>query len=252
MKQILVILFLLATDLFAHGALEFIDLQTYEIGNAGSTQLYFQYDYISDDSNDPKSDHWEFTPGVSYSIINKLQIDIHTHFAKFESNHLVAPYRTDYEHTGSSPFMEAVAAVVQYQITSELPVNFAIALMTEVPFKRAKQLLGSDKNLYGAMLIAGYDFGKHSNLTFNLVYENEGEDDTTTWGLGCKTPLGQDDHGVNAGLEIISDFDFDTWSILPGIYIPISEGIMAKSGIAFGQEEAAQTLRASVSFMYSF
>ena len=56
--------------------------------------------------------------------------------------------------------------------------------------------------------------------------------------IGAKTPVSADPHGVAAGIEVLGDFEGDRWSVLPGIYAPLSETVLLKTGIEFGREDA--------------
>jgi len=184
--------------------------------------------------------------------------DIHTHFAKFGEDHIVEEEKENYEETGASPFMEAAAATLQYCLVGDWLINIGLSATIEVPFGRAEELLGSEDNVYQGMLILGRDFAAHGNITANVCYEQEGDEDSTGWALGVKSPISSDPHGIAAGIELMGDFKGDSWSVLPGVYAPLGdEGIVFKTGLQFGQEKTeegrwADTLRASISLMYGF
>lgn len=247
-----------ATELFAHHAMEYIEMESYSTAKRGEYVFHVHCDYMVDNADNPKADHWEFTPGIAYGITDRLMFDVHTHFAKFGEDHIVEEERGNYETTGASPFMEAVAASVQYRLIEDWSVNIGISGTIEVPFSRAETLLGSEANVYQGMVILSRDFATHANITANLSYEKEGDENGTGWALGIKSPISADPHGIAAGIELMGDFEGNSWSILPGVYAPLgNEGIVFKTGLQFGQEKDEEgswvdTLRASASLMYRF
>jgi hypothetical protein len=134
-------------------------------------------------------------------------------------------------------------------------VDVAVAASMEAPFARAEQLLGSEDNVYAGMLIVSRSFGEHSNVTLNLGYEEEGDENEATWALGVKTPVSADPHGIAAGIELMSNFENagDNWSILPGVYMPLGNAnITLKTGLEFGKSDGADSMRANVTMMYRF
>jgi len=250
-----IIVGLLSGSALGHHALEFIEMESATMARKGERSLHLHYDYMVDDRDSPDLDHWEFTPGITYGITDRLMLDIHTHFAGFGIGHMVDDARPMYEPDGPSPFMEAVAGSLQYSLVADGLVDVAVAATMEIPFARAEQLLGSEDNVYAGMLIIGKEFGHHGNVTLNLGYEEEGEESDTTWGLAIKAPLSDDPHGIAGGVEIMGSFEdsADNWSMLPGIYMPIggSRAIL-KSGLEFGKADGADMRRANVTLMYSF
>lgn len=252
-----VLIFASASTVLAHHAMEYIEMESYSTAKRGEAVFHVHYDYMIDDADNPKADHWEYTPGIACGITDRLMFDVHTHFAKFGEEHIVEEEKDNYEGTGASPFLEAAAATLQYRLTEDLPVDVGLSGTIEVPFSRAGVLLGSNDNVYEAMLILSRDFGTHANIAANLSYEQEGDDGSAGWALGIKTPISADPHGIAAGIEILGDFENRAWSILPGMYAPLGDGIVFKTGLEFGQEEGADgktadTSRASVSLMYKF
>ncbi len=244
-----------AGSALAHHAMEYIEMESYTTARRGESVLHLHYDYMVDDRENPDLDHWEFTPGISYGILDRLMLDIHTHFAGFGIDHVVDDQRANYEPNGPSPFMEATAASLQYRLSEGWIVDVAVVGTIEVPFSRAEKLLGSEDNVYAAMLIVGKDLGEHSNVTLNFGYEEEGDEDDTTWAVGIKTPLSASPHGITAGVEFMGSFDetSDNWSVLPGVYMPLgSQGITLKTGLELGESDGADTMRANVTFMYRF
>lgn len=242
---------------WAHHAMEYIEMESYATAKRGEKVFHLHYDYMTDDRDDPTLDHWEFTPGLSYGITDRLMADVHTHFASFESGHVVEERRAEFEPNGPSPFMEAVALVLQYRLTQGGPVDLAIAGTWEIPFDRAEELLGSEDHVYAGTLIVSRSFGAHGNVCANFTYEVEGDADEWGWALGVKNPISVDPHGIAAGIEVLGDFDGNRWSVLPGVYAPIAEAVTLKTGFEVGQEQDdeerwADTLRANVTLMYRF
>jgi hypothetical protein len=235
--------------------MEYIEMESYSTAKEGECVFHLHYDLMVDDKDNPNLDHWELTPGLSYGIADRLMFDIHTHFAKFGVDHVVEEQRSLFEPNGPSPFMEAAAGTLQYRVTQDWLLNVAIAVGMEVPFSRAEDLLGSEDNVYCGMLILGKDFEGHRNITVNLGYEVEGDDDDFHWAIGAKTPLTADEHGIAAGIEFMGSFEdtSDNWSVLPGLYMPLgAPNITLKTGLEFGKEDAADTTRANVTLMYRF
>ena len=127
----------------------------------------------------------------------------------------------------------------------------------EIPFSRAKDVLGSDDNVYGGTFIFGRDIGSHANIIVNIGYEKEGDEDEWFWGVGAKAPLSADPHGIAGGIEILGDFDGTRWSVLPGVYAPVGETIQFKIGFEIGQQQDdddrwVNTSRFSTAMMYRF
>ncbi len=246
---------LLAGSVMAHHAMEYIEMESYTTARRGESVLHLHYDYMVDDNDNPNLDHWEFTPGISYGILDSLMLDVHAHFAGFGLDHIVDEERNRFEPDGPSPFMEAAAASLQYRVVENRLLDIALVGTLEVPFSRADELLGSEDNVYAGMLILGKDFGEHSNVTLNFAYEQEGDENDTTWALGMKTPISADPHGIAAGVELMGSFEdtVDNWSVLPGVYMPIGdENIILKSGLEFGKSDGANAMRANVTMMYRF
>lgn len=242
----------LVGDVGAHHAMEYIEMESYTTSRKGELVFHLHYDYMVDDADNPRTDHWELTPGVSYGMVDRLMLDVHTHFAKFGAD-LVVDDRFD--PTGPSPFMEAAAASVQFRITEGWLVDIGAVATIEVPFSRAEDLLGSGDNVYAGLLILGKDFGEHSNVTLNIGYETEGEEDEASWALGAKTPVSPDPHGIAAGIEVMGSFEDtgDNWSVLPGVYMPLgAPNVTFKSGLEFGKGDGVDTIRANVTLMYRF
>lgn len=241
----------------AHHAMEYIEMESYSTAKHGEKVFHLHYDTMVDDGDDPSLDHWEFTLGLSYGIADRLMADVHTHFASFESGHVVEDRRAEFEPNGPSPFMEAVAIAMQYRLTRGWPAELAVAGTWEIPFSRSEELLGSEDHVYVGTLIVSRELGEHGNLCANFNYEIEGDEDEWSWELGVKSPISADPHGIAAGLELMGDFDGNRWGVLPGVYAPIGETITLKSGIGIGQEKDeenrwADTLRANVTLMYRF
>ncbi len=253
---------------FAHHAMEYIEIESYSTAKKGEFVFHWHYDYMVDNKNDPQGDHYEITPGLSYGIMDKLMVDIHGHFAKFGNSHLdnddsvkLAKYQTEYPD-GPSPFIEAGAIALQYCVTDagQLPVNIAISPFFEFPTNRAKELLNSQM-VFGGSVIIGKNYGLHNNLTVNLSYERDGDEDVYGWGIGSKFVLSTvDEHAPAFGIEILGDYEGHI-GILPGIYAGILQNTVLKAGIFIGlsqymkkddtgfQEEKEEDLRANVTVM---
>ena len=239
----------------AHHAMEYIEMESYTTARQGEFVFHLHGDRMVDDADKPGLDHWELTPGISYGILDRLMFDVHTHFVRFGIDHVVPDQRQDFEPSGPSPFMEAVAASLQYRVTEGLVVDVAAVGTIEVPFGRSEDLLGSEDNVYAGLLILGKDFDGHRNVTANLGFEKEGEEDGLTWGLAAKSPVSPESHGIAAGVELMGSFEEagDNWSILPGVYMPLgSQDITFKTGLEFGKSDGADALRANVTLMYKF
>lgn len=241
----------------AHHAMEYIEMESYSTARRGEKVLHLHYDYMVDDADNPRLDHWEFTPGMSYGITDRLMVDVHGHYAGFGADHVIDERRAEFEPDGPSPFLEAAAVVLQARLTEGGPVDVAVSGTWEIPFSRAEDLLGSEDMVYAGTLILGRTFGEHGNVTANFNYEAEGDEDEWTWALGVKNPISADPHGIAAGVEVMGDFEGTAWTVMPGVYAPISETIILKTGIALGQEQDDEdrwvnTSRANVSLMYRF
>ncbi|MCK5222949.1 MAG: hypothetical protein KAR14_15275 [Candidatus Aminicenantes bacterium] len=231
----------------AHHAMEYIEMESYSTARKGEFIFHLHFDYMVDDNTNPALDHWEFTPGISFGISDRLMFDFHTHYAKFGADHVSGEPNNAFSSNGPSPFMEAMALSLQYRITQGLPVNFAVSVTYEVPFARSRDLLGGEDVIEG-MLIAAYEFGNHSNLTINFLAGYEGGESFSGWALGVKTSLTGDPHGIAAGLEMLGDFSGET-SIIAGIYFPLgSENIIFKTGLEFSSGSS----RANSTMMYRF
>lgn len=246
---------LIAGSASAHHAMEYIEMESYTTARKSEVVFHLHYDYMVDDEDNPGLDHWEMTPGFSYGIIDRLMFDIHTHFARFGVDHVVPDQRVSFEPNGPSPFMEAVAASLQYRVTEGGPINVATVGTIELPFGRSEDLLGSEDPVFAGLLILGKDFESHRNVTVNLGYEKEGDEDDLTWGLGAKTPISPETHGIAAGIELMGSFENagDNWSILPGVYLPLgAQNTTLKTGLEFGKSDGADALRANLTLMYRF
>jgi hypothetical protein len=244
------ILFLtLGGPIFAHHAMEYIEMESYSTARQGEFVFHLHFDYMVDDKNNPKLDHWEYTPGLSFGITNRLMFDIHTHYAKFGIDHIADSEKANFSGMAPSPFIEAVAMALQYRLTEGWPVNIAVAGVYEEPFSRSKSLLEGQRAFEG-ILIVSRDFKNHSNITMNLKYGKDGDETFTEWALGAKIPLTTESHGISAGVELLGDFDGD-FSVLGGVYVPInSQNIIFKTGIQVGKNSEHQ--RVNVTLMYRF
>ncbi|MEA3285749.1 MAG: hypothetical protein U9Q77_00025, partial [Candidatus Marinimicrobia bacterium] len=211
--------------------------------------FHLHHDYMVDDREQPDLDHWELTPGLSYGITDRLMVDLHGHFAKFGGGHLVSSTESAYNTLGPSPFIEAIALALQYQITKNSPVEIGITLGYEEPLNRSVELLDGQR-VFAAALIVNKAFNGHRNLLVNFYGELEDEDVAYGWGIGFRSPLTPLAHGVAAGLELLGDFDGE-YSILPGIYFPLGmQDIVFKTGLEFAPNQGAT--RSNITLMYRF
>jgi len=228
--------------------MEFIELESHTTAPQGAFVFHLHHDYMVDDRDQPNLDHWELTPGLSYGITNRLMVDMHGHFAKFGNDHVLATHRIDYFPMGPSPFIEAFAFALQYQLTQNFPVDVGISLSYEEPMHRSVELLDGQRVL-AATLILNRSFSDHRNLLLNLTSEMDGDELGYAWGLGLRSPLTPDAHGISAGVELLGDFEGDV-SILPGIYFPLGmQDIVFKTGLEFNREGAS---RSNLTLMYLF
>lgn len=229
---------LLAGSTWAHHAMEYIELESYQTNRRGESLIYLQYDYMVPDGDEPGLDRWEITPGWAYGLTDKLMFDIHTHFARFRNEHIVEAEQERFEPHGPSPFFEAVSASLLYRFTAAGPYHVAVSTDVEVPLPDARDLLGDDDLIYSGTLILGWEFASHANVVLNVGMETDGSDHEGFWGIGAKTPLAADPHGVAGGIEILGDFDGDEWKVIPGVYLPLGNEIQWKTGFSFGQEKS--------------
>ncbi len=240
MKKILcmtIVAGFVAQHALAHHAFEYIKLESYNTNERGESLIYLQYDYMVPNANQPGLDRWEITPGWAYGITDRLLFDIHTHFARFGNDHIVEEERERFEPNGPSPFFEAFSATMLYRFTEKGPYHVATSAAIEVPFSRARDLLGDDDLVYTGTLIFGRDFAAHANVVINLGLETDGSDHEGFWGIGAKTPLSSNPHGIAGGIEFHGTFDGDEWGVLPGIYMPVGHDIQLKTGFYIGQEK---------------
>lgn len=240
---------LLGGTLFPHHAMEYIETESYYTARMGEYVFHLHYDYFVEDQNNPFLDHYEWTPGLSYGLSNRLMLDVHTHFAKFGSDHVLPEKQYRFFPGGPSPFVEALAFSLQYRVTTSSPVQIAVSAFYETPFERSEDLLGGER-AYGGILILSHSFSNHANITANLIWEKDGDAEGTAWALAAKIPLTGDAHGISAGVELLGDFDGE-FSVLGGFYMPLgSPNIIFKTGLQVGKK--AESLRMNVSLMYRF
>jgi hypothetical protein len=239
----------------AHHALEYIELESSTTTRKGEGVFHLLYDYMVDDEDEPRLDHWELTPGISYGLTDRVMVNAHTHFASFSNGHVVDERQPEFEPDGPSPFLEALAVSLQGRLFETPIANFGAVATVELPFDRAEELLGSEDEVYQGILILGRDFDGHRNITVNLGYEVEGSEDEFLWGIGAKTPLSANLHGISGSLECFGSFDHpdDNWMVLPGIGLPVGGNtLIVKTGIGIGEEDGAGALRAHVSMLHIF
>jgi len=243
--------------LFAHHAMEYIEMESYNLARKGDFVLHIHYDYFVEDRDDPGSDHYEFTPGLSYGVTDYLMFDVHTHLSKFGIEHVVPQRRALYEPGGPSPFFEAAAFSLQAKLPSFFPVDVGLALSYEVPFRRSVDLLDG-KKVFEGTLILSRDLGEHRNLCANLKFGKDGDEAVKEWALGAKTPLTEDPHGIAAGIEVFGPFEKEEGVdyakrlfILVGSYFPLgSQNVQMKTGLGFNP--GFERLRVNATLLYLF
>ncbi len=236
----------------AHHAMEYIETESYTTIPKSGLLFYLHYDYKSEDKNDADFDRWEFTPGISYGITDRLMVNAHAHYAKFKNGHIVEDRQEEFAPDGPPPFVEAASFTLQYRVTEGWWVDVAVVGSVEIPFDRAKDLLDAEE-VYSGTLILSHTFPQHANITLNLTYSVEGSEDEWEYALGVKTPLTRDPHSIAAGIELVGGFDEfeDSWSVVPGIYMPIgSPDTVVKTGIQIGK--GMDETRFHVSLMQQF
>ena len=249
-KYLILAVFTLAAPGFAHHAMEYIRIESYTTAMRGQFVLHLHYDHMVEDKNNPYLDHSEFTPGLSYGITSRLMIDGHFHVAKFGMDHVLPEFQDQYAPQGPSPFVEAAAFALQYRLTEGWPVDIAVAVVYEIPFNRSKELLDGQQVIEG-LLILSKTFSNHANICLNLKYGKDGDETVQEWGLGFKTPLTSQSHGISAGIEILGDFKSGDISVMPGVYMPLgAENIILKTGVEFGVNN--DSLKVNGSLMYLF
>lgn len=242
---------LLAAPALAHHALEFIEIESYSTARKGERLFHVHYDYMSEDKNDPRQDHWELTPGFAYGITDRLMFDVHGHYAKFKNGLVVEERQAEFEPDGPSPFFEAFAFTLKYRVTEGAPIDLAVAVAYEWPMDRAKDLLGSEEGYEGTLILTR-SFGVHGNVTVNLTAGWEGDEDYQEWGIGVRESLTGEPHGTAGGIELLASLeDFEnSWSVLPGIYFPLNEQTLLKTGFEIGNK--ADYTRANITLMHRF
>jgi len=235
----------------AHHAMEFIETESYTTVRRGEFLFHLHYDYYVEDKLDPTLDHWEVTPGLAVGLADRLMFDVHTHFAKFGNGLIEEESRETYAPNGPSPFMEAAALTLQYRLTDGAPADVAVAATYELPFSRAKSLLGSEEAAEGVLILAR-SFGRHGVIVLNLIAGWEGSEDYQEFALAVKESLTGDARGTSAGVELLGNFDDfkESLTVLPGIYLPLGPQSILKTGIEIGLD--SDYLRYSAIVMHRF
>ncbi|MEW6027337.1 MAG: hypothetical protein AB1599_08600 [Planctomycetota bacterium] len=242
---------LLSGAVLAHHSREYIELESYTTAKQGQKVIYTHYDYFVMDSDNPKQDHYELTPGFSYGITDRLMLDCHTHFAKFGPAHIV-PGEDAYDPIGPSPFLEAVALTGHYRISEpeQFPFDIAGSLLYEYPLPTSKRLLDG-ASAFELTLIISKEVGKDTNICCNLNTGQEGDEWMNGYGLGIKTPIGSDSKGAEVGLEIFGDFK-NAFRALPGAYLPLQDNTTLKLGLGLGNKASQEELRFHISLMMRY
>ncbi len=234
------------SGLFAHHAMEFIDLDGYTTALRGQGIFHLHFDYFVSDPNVADKVHWEITPGLSYGITDRLLADFHTHLSYFGPPLLM-------DGQAHPPFFEAwtISTQMRFGEEGQYPLDPAIVLSFESPYPKAKDLLGS-RSLMEATLVLSKSFGTHRTAVLNLTAEKEADLPVTfSWGFGAKTPLGIDPHGPGMGVEFKGTRMDDVFTLL-GFYLPVNATMVLKTGFGFGMKEAEDRLRFHLSLFTSW
>ncbi len=232
-----------------HHAMEYIEMESYSTARGGQKIFHVHYDYIVDNYANAGENHWEYTPGLSYGITNRFMADVHTHFAKFGPDHIVAGQRDNFLPQGPPPFMEAVAYALQYRLTEGRFLDVALGGLYEQPFRRSRDLLAGQRG-FEAVLILSRGLGARGSVCANFRLGRSGDETVSQWALGLRHPLTEDAHGIVAGIEMLGDGNGD-WSLLPGVYFPLGDqNIVFKTGLELGR--GMRSLRANATLMVVF
>jgi hypothetical protein len=249
----------------AHHALEYIDTSSYTLTAKGEGIAYLLYDHQSRDPNDPGSERWEFTPGISYGVTDWLMVDAHTHYAKFGRNFLERDefiegldddHQARINATGAAPMLEAAAIGAQVALPRFTDLfDVGLAASVEIPFSAAKRWLGADKLGYEFELILHREIAEHVMITANIINVMEHDGDSyeheQEWRLGFRFPITPNPDGIAAGVEWEGSFEDSGWNVMPGIYTPITNNAIAKMGLQLdGKEMEARRFHASLMYLF--
>jgi hypothetical protein len=244
----------------AHHALEYIDTTSYTLAEKGQGIAYLLYDHQSRDPNDPASERWEFTPGLSYGVTDWLMVDVHTHYAKFGGNFIEQDYLDSLdpdtaariETVGAAPMLEAAAINAQVAIprfNDFVDVGFAVTV--EIPFSQAKKVLGDDELVYEFELILQHELWEHAMITANIINVMEDSEHEQEWRFAFRMPISPNPEGIAAGIEFEGSFEESQWFVMPGIYAPITNNAIAKMGLQLdGKEIEARRFHASLMYLF--
>ncbi len=249
----------------AHHALEYIDTTSFTLAEKGQGITYLLYDHTTQDPNDPGSNKWEFTPGISYGVTDWFMFDAHMHYAQFGYNELSEDYIdsiTDsellarLESQGSAPMLEAAALNFQFALPKVTDLfNIGFATTVEIPFNQAKKLLGAEGLGYEFELVLQRELWEHAMVTANLIHAMEEVDGDMegeqAWRLAFRTPISPNPEGIAAGIEFEGSFEESAWTVMPGIYAPITNNAIAKMGFQIhGKEFEAARFHASLMYLF--
>lgn len=248
----------------AHHALEYIDTTSYTLAEKGQGIAYLIYDHTTQDPNDPGSNKWEFTPGISYGVTDWFMFDIHAHYAQFGFNELDGDYVASLdpavaarmENVGSAPMLEATALNFQFALPKFTDLfNVGFATTIEVPFNQAKKALGAEGLGYEFELILQRELWEHAMVTVNLLHAMEEVDGDMegeqAWRFAFRAPISPNPEGIAAGIEFEGSFEESAWTVMPGIYAPITNSAIAKMGFQIhGKEFEAARFHASLMYLF--
>lgn len=249
----------------AHHALEYIDTTSYTLAQKGQGIAYLIYDHTTQDPNDPGSNKWEFTPGISYGVTDWFMFDAHMHYAQFGFNELDPDYVASLDpevqdrmrNEGSAPMLEAAALNFQFALPKFTDLfNVGFATTIEIPFNQAKKVLGAEGLGYEFELILQRELWEHAMITANILSALEEEDGSLedagqAWRLAFRMPISPNSEGIAAGIEFEGSFQESAWTVMPGIYAPITSSAIAKMGFQIhGKEFEAARFHASMMYLF--
>lgn len=208
------VLILLNGTAHAHHGKDYIEIEGYASPEKGEYLLFSLVDYHVPQREISDLTYWRIVPGILYGVTDRLGFEAHSHISK----------------TGGGDFKyDASAIEARFRIGEEnvWPVNLAGSIEYE--------LSASDEaDEIELRLILGRNFGM-VNATFNY-WGNQG--------LSKKEPL-VSNYGIGGNrslfifqkmsLELVGTlFNGNEHYIIPSFYLPVTERISIKAGLAIG------------------
>lgn len=240
------LLFLTVADIpstvYAHHAKEFLRTESYAQPPMGGMAIFSGFDYFKPEYRGSANDEWEYTPTIAYGIFDQLMFNFHTHL-KHIPNY--------------SPFFEAIATSLQYQVTrpEKYFLDIACALQYEIPLPRSRELLDG-KHILTPTLILSKELPHDINVTFNFYYSREiayGSGNEFGYSAAVKGHIIPSVNWMEAGLEFIGTIDKDPClSIVPGIYVSLGNYIVLKGGSSFGLTENTEDFAIHIIAAFNF